>query len=76
MKSPKSDQEWQQAVNLAQFALLLDATRQYGLLTGGPTINVARCETLLRRGARRGIVPLAEAIDELIEAFAAAVREK
>lgn len=51
------DAALQPLVDGAEFLLLLDAGRQYGLLTGGPEIDVERCEAALRVGARRGLVP-------------------
>jgi hypothetical protein len=54
---PVTPEEWQEAVNAAEFALLVDSARQYGLITGGPTFDVARCEDLLARGEAQGIVP-------------------
>jgi len=37
--------------------LLLDSARQYGLVTGGPEIDVERCEEILTLGKARGIEP-------------------
>ena len=57
MDDPKTDAEWQEAVDLAEFYLRLDSARQYGLITGGPEVNVARCEALLATGKERGFRP-------------------
>jgi hypothetical protein len=54
---PKSDDEWQEAVDLANFCLILDSCRQYGLLENVPDIDIARCEDLIRRGKQRGFEP-------------------
>lgn len=54
---PATPEEWQEAVDAAWFMLCLDAARQYGLITGGPGINQARCEDLLRRGKALGYRP-------------------
>lgn len=54
---PKTKKEWQEAVDAANFWLTFDSARQYGLLAGGPTINVERCEELLKRGKAMGYVP-------------------
>ena len=37
--------------------LALDSARQYGLVTGGPVIDVDRCWELLARGRAKGFVP-------------------
>jgi hypothetical protein len=54
---PRSDAEWQAAVDAADFLLRLEAARAYGLVTGGPEIDVRRCEAILARGRERGVVP-------------------
>ena len=57
-RDPRSRAEWQAAADGAHTLLQVDACKQYGLITGGPTINVERCELILT-GARiiRGIKP-------------------
>jgi hypothetical protein len=57
LKDPQTDAEWQEAVNVAAALLLIDSGKQYGLIQGGPAINVERCDLLLRQGAKRGIRP-------------------
>lgn len=52
---PVGPDEWQQAVDLAELGLLLDACRQYGLITGGPEFDLGRCEDIVRRARRHGI---------------------
>ncbi|HZC23344.1 MAG TPA: hypothetical protein VE866_08395 [Candidatus Binatia bacterium] len=54
---PTTDQEWQDAVDGAEFWLALDSARQYGLIETDIAVDVDRCEDLLRRGAERGIRP-------------------
>ncbi len=54
---PKNPREWQEAVDAAQFTLLVDAANQYGLIEGCPSINVERCEEILSRGAELGYEP-------------------
>jgi len=56
-KDPTNPQEWQFAVDAAQFHLLLESARQYGLVGGGPEIDVARCNELLDRGRELGYIP-------------------
>ena len=66
---PRTAAEWRDVATLAEVLLRVDAARQYGLIVGGPTINVARCATLLKRAQRRGIVVLASELDAAITAF-------
>lgn len=54
---PKTPAEWQEAVDAAEFFLLLDSSRMYGLIEGGPQVNTRRCLSILRRGKKRGITP-------------------
>lgn len=54
---PQTRLEWQEAVNAADFLVLLDSARLYGLVTGGPAVNVERCERILADGKAQGIVP-------------------
>jgi hypothetical protein len=60
MRDPQTPIEWQTAVDAAEANLVLDAARQYGLVKGGPGVNVERCQEILRRGALKGIVPAAD----------------
>lgn len=67
-RQPMSRQEWQEAADAADACLALEAARQYGLVTGGPAVNVARCEEILvmaRDG--HGIRPRPDAIERLVE---------
>lgn len=61
MKEPKTREEWQAAVDAARGALMLHSARCYGLITGGPEINVARCQEILTRGAEFGVKPNVDA---------------
>lgn len=61
------DEEWQEAVDGAEFLLTLDAARQYGLITGGPKVNVARCLKIRSEGQRRGIRPSPDCIQRLTD---------
>lgn len=63
---PRTRDQWQEAVNLAEVCLLIDSGRKYGLLTGGPEVNVERCLEILRGGKARGIVPEQQAIDRIL----------
>lgn len=70
MKIPKRPGEWRDAVDAAQGALHLDAARQFGLVTGGPVVNVERCLDILSRGRALGYLPRPEAVEEFIKALA------
>lgn len=56
-KNPSTRGGWQEAVDAANFLLLVHSARLYGLISGGPQIDVERCEEILRLGRDRGIVP-------------------
>lgn len=56
-RDPETAAEWQEAVDLAEFYLLLDSARAYGLATGGPEINPERCQEILKRGRGIGYRP-------------------
>lgn len=57
MSDPETPAEWQEAVDAAEGLLLIDSARQYGLITGGPKIDVERCQEILRRGREHGVYP-------------------
>jgi hypothetical protein len=69
VKTPVTPAEWQEAVDIAHGALVLDAARLYGLVTGGPIVDVARCIEIIEQGRQRKIFPSHGAI----ERFAAAL---
>jgi hypothetical protein len=71
MRDPQTPAEWQDAVNGAEAALLLESARCYGLVQGGPIVHVARCEAILARGKKRGVVPVQTGVDEHIAALVA-----
>lgn len=59
MQEPRTKAEWKEAADMANVALLIDSARQYGLITGGPAVDVRRCEEILEKAKRRGITPTA-----------------
>jgi hypothetical protein len=69
MQEPTTPDDWRRAVTLAEVMLDIDAARQYGLITGGPEVNVARCVDVLRRGRQRGIVPRSPDVNAMTEAL-------
>lgn len=58
--------EWQIVVDMAEGALVLDSTRKYGLVTGGPKVNCDRCVEIIDAGRERGIVPSPDAVERFI----------
>jgi hypothetical protein len=70
VKTPKKPGEWQAAVDAAHAALALNSARRYGLVTGGPAVNVDRCAELLEKGRKLGYVPRPEAVEQFIGAMA------
>ena len=56
-RMPRTRREWQAAVDAAEWALVVDSCRQYGLIEGGPDIDVDRCLLILERAKMRGITP-------------------
>jgi hypothetical protein len=67
MRDPKTSEEWQQAVDSAAAARAIADCKMYGLLEGGPQININRCDSILRRGAKRGITPSRPVTDLALE---------
>lgn len=63
---PTTPAEWQTAVDAAKALLTLEAARSYGLVRGGPGVNVGRCEDLLARGRARGIEPSPDAVERYV----------
>jgi hypothetical protein len=58
VRNPRNQREWREAVEAAHSLMCLDAARQYGLVEGGPEIDVGRCIEILEDGRALGIVPL------------------
>jgi hypothetical protein len=55
--NPRSPKEWQEAADSSNFLLLLDSARQFGLIEGGPQLDVDRCVWILEQAKSRGITP-------------------
>ena len=55
--NPRTPEQWQEAADLAQGFLEIDACKQFGLLTGGPVVNIERCHRILKMARRRGVRP-------------------
>jgi hypothetical protein len=62
-RDPQTPEQWQEAVDLARFTLLLHNAAVYGLVDA-PPVNVPRCEEVLRQGRRLGFIPRS---DQLVD---------
>lgn len=72
---PETPAEWQEAVDLAEAWLHVHAAKQYGLITGGPTVDVVRCDEIIAMGKARGITPAPDAVDRLVCALKSTTKE-
>lgn len=68
-QNPVTPAEWQLCVEGAEALLQLDACRQYGLIKGGPKVNVERCRWILAEGKRQGIAPSPDSFAQLVAAI-------
>lgn len=69
-REPKTREEWQEAADAAEGALALDAARKFGLVTGGPVVDVERCTAILDAAAEDwGVKPRLDAIERYLQAL-------
>ena len=69
-RDPETAAEWQEAVDAAEWLIHVYSAKQYGLVTGGPgSIDVERCEEILKRGRARGIRPTAGVVELMTAAW-------
>ena len=54
---PITTADWQMAVDAASALMAIEAARQYGLVIGGPDVDLGRCAEILAAGLDLGIVP-------------------
>lgn len=66
---PRTDKEWQIAVDAAHGLIAIESARAYGLIEGGPHCNVDRCEEILALGKAKGINPREDAIESTAAVF-------
>jgi hypothetical protein len=66
MTDPNTPEEWQEAVDAAHAALMLQSARAYGLVRGGPEVNVSRCDEILERGRAIGFRPNEDAVERFL----------
>lgn len=59
---PVTDEQWQDAVDAAYFMQQIEMARLFGLVTGGPEINLESCVEILEDGRELGILPRLEQI--------------
>lgn len=64
--NPTTPAQWQEAVNAAHVLLLVESARYYGLITGGPEVNIDRCNELLAEGRSLGIEPSSNALELML----------
>jgi hypothetical protein len=74
LRTPQTEKEWREAVDAAAGALAIESARLYGLVTGGPTVDVLRCEAILKEGARLGFEPPADAGERYARELLASAR--
>ena len=74
-RQPRTTAEWHEAVDLAEVHLLIHSARCYGLITGGPEVNVDRCQKILKKGRQLGIIPAADCVEKIVPVLARAPRD-
>ena len=70
-RDPTNRNEWREAVLAAEVMLRIDVARQYGIITGGPEVDVARCLEIIERGRATGYAATEAEIREALAASAA-----
>ena len=65
-RNPRTPEELQDAMDAAYACITLDDARQYGLVIGGPKINVDRAEEILALGKAAGYTPSPDAIERFL----------
>src|SRR5262249_15270056 len=66
-QDPETSAEWQQAADAAEAFIHLESARKYGLVSGGPVVDIEHCEQILRQAKRRGIVPAKDCVERLVK---------
>jgi hypothetical protein len=69
-QDPQTPEEWQECVNLAAGWRQVADCKMYGLVQGGPDIDVRRCDQLLERGRQRGVFPSRSTVELAVAAVA------
>lgn len=69
-KEPQTRQEWQEAADAAEGALALASAREYGLVTGGPQVDLHRCSLIIARAREEhGVTPARDCIERFVHAM-------
>jgi len=63
---PKTNDQWQEAVDAAAAMLQLKAARFYGLVSMDVEIDTARCRHILDAGRLAGFMPSIERLDRTV----------
>lgn len=71
-RRPQTDEEWQDATDVAYGLLVLDAAVKFGFVTGGPRIRIERCEAFLEEAEARGVRPRPDALKRFTAGLAEA----
>jgi hypothetical protein len=74
-RDPASLEEWRMAATTAAGLRLIADAQMYGFITGGHEINVERCDEILERAAKQGIVPTAAEAEQAALSYVAQVAE-
>jgi hypothetical protein len=69
MKTPRTPEEWQHVVNLCKAWRNVHDARLYGLIHGGPVLDVERIDELLAQGKVLGITPQPALTEEMVIAL-------
>jgi len=67
IREPHTGKELQIVAAGCEALLQLDSARLYGLVTGGPIVNVDRCEQLIARAKREGCSPSEAQVDAVLQ---------
>lgn len=68
-RDPTTPDEWQAAVDAAEFCLIFDSSRAHSLTACRPIMRMIRCKEILERGRARDIVPRPDAIERGMAEF-------
>ena len=77
-QEPQTPEEWQLVFDLASGWRYLEDCKSFGILTGGPSVSIARCDEIIERGRHRGLTlsrPVAEIARDLIGSVDAVVQQ-
>lgn len=67
-QDPNTPQEWQEAINRAVLFRALHASKFYGMVEGGPTIDIDRCDEIFAQAIAQGYRPNAT-LEQLLAGY-------